>query len=146
MDSACGRDDNKCPHGCGDRRRHRWTGGVRELTIRYPGMRVSVSEKEDRVAAHQSGHNSGVVHAGIYYALRSLKARVCARGRSLLRVLGKLVGSSGAKLSGLAEIERRALPLVFHEAWLMSGAPDRKYLPQMDTRQRTLAGAGGQGL
>lgn len=57
----------------------------REVTRRWPGTRVVVLEKEDRVAAHQTGHNSGVVHAGIYYRPGSLKAELCARGRLLLR-------------------------------------------------------------
>jgi L-2-hydroxyglutarate oxidase len=94
---------------------------ARELTIRCPGLQVSVLEKEDRIAAHQSGHNSGVVHAGIYYPPGSLKARLCVRGGRLLREfcqqhgiplreLGKLVvAGSDAELPGLAEIERRAL-------------------------------------
>lgn len=93
---------------------------ARELTNRYPGIGVTVFEKEDHVAAHQSGHNSGVVHAGIYYTPGSLKARLCLRGGSLLREfcqehqirlreLGKLVvASTEAELDGLAEIERRA--------------------------------------
>lgn len=58
---------------------------ARELTRRRPGVRVVVFEKEDRVAAHQTGHNSGVVHAGIYYAPGSLKARLCTRGVALLK-------------------------------------------------------------
>ncbi|WP_121257675.1 L-2-hydroxyglutarate oxidase [Nocardioides ferulae] len=58
---------------------------ARELTRRRPGTRVVVLEKEDRVAAHQTGHNSGVVHAGIYYRPGSLKATLCTRGRHLLR-------------------------------------------------------------
>ena len=58
---------------------------ARELTLRRPGLRVLVLEKEDRVGAHQTGHNSGVVHAGIYYRPGSLKANLCARGRDLLR-------------------------------------------------------------
>ncbi|WP_007023672.1 L-2-hydroxyglutarate oxidase [Saccharomonospora iraqiensis] len=57
----------------------------RELTRRYPGVEVVVFEKEDRLATHQTGHNSGVVHAGIYYRPGSLKAELCARGRALLR-------------------------------------------------------------
>jgi (S)-2-hydroxyglutarate dehydrogenase len=57
----------------------------REICRRRPGTRVVVLEKEDRVAAHQTGHNSGVVHAGIYYRPHSLKARLCTRGRALLR-------------------------------------------------------------
>ncbi|MBM2616669.1 L-2-hydroxyglutarate oxidase [Actinoplanes sp. LDG1-06] len=58
---------------------------ARELGRRRPGTRVVVFEKEDRLAAHQTGHNSGVVHAGIYYAPGSLKARLCTRGRAMLR-------------------------------------------------------------
>ncbi len=58
---------------------------AREIVRRRPGTEVVVLEKEDRLAAHQTGHNSGVVHAGIYYKPGSLKARLCASGRSLLR-------------------------------------------------------------
>jgi L-2-hydroxyglutarate oxidase LhgO len=58
---------------------------ARELTRRLPGARVVVLEKEPRLAAHQTGHNSGVVHAGIYYRPGSLKAELCTRGRLLLR-------------------------------------------------------------
>ena len=58
---------------------------ARELTRRRPGARVVVFEKEDRVAVHQTGHNSGVVHAGIYYRPGSLKATLCTRGRAMLR-------------------------------------------------------------
>lgn len=58
---------------------------ARELTRRRPGLQVLVLEKEDRVGAHQTGHNSGVVHAGIYYRPGSLKADLCTRGRDLLR-------------------------------------------------------------
>jgi L-2-hydroxyglutarate oxidase len=57
----------------------------RELTRRFPGTTVHVFEKEPTLAAHQTGHNSGVVHAGIYYKPGSLKARLCTRGRELLR-------------------------------------------------------------
>jgi L-2-hydroxyglutarate oxidase len=57
----------------------------RELVRRRPGTRVVVFEKEHRVAVHQTGHNSGVVHAGLYYRPGSLKAELCARGRVLVR-------------------------------------------------------------
>jgi len=57
----------------------------RELAGRRPGARVVVVEKESRVAVHQTGHNSGVVHAGIYYQPGSLKARLCTRGGAMLR-------------------------------------------------------------
>jgi L-2-hydroxyglutarate oxidase len=58
---------------------------AREILRRRPGVTVTVLEAEDRLGAHQTGHNSGVVHAGIYYRPGSLKARLCTRGRALLR-------------------------------------------------------------
>ena len=57
---------------------------AREVLMRHDSVDVTVFEKEDRPAVHQTGHNSGVVHAGLYYEPGSLKARLCRRGVSLL--------------------------------------------------------------
>jgi L-2-hydroxyglutarate oxidase len=93
---------------------------ARALALREHGE-VTVLEKEHRLAAHQTGHNSGVVHAGLYYAPGSLKAQLCAIGRDLIREyctdrglpyreVGKLVVAvDESELAALAEIERRAL-------------------------------------
>jgi (S)-2-hydroxyglutarate dehydrogenase len=53
----------------------------RELLTRYPRLRLAVLDKEPSVGQHQSGHNSGVLHSGIYYAPGSLKARLCVQGQ-----------------------------------------------------------------
>jgi L-2-hydroxyglutarate oxidase len=53
---------------------------AREMQRRMPGKRIAVLERERSLAAHQSGHNSGVIHAGIYYAPDSLKAQFCRAG------------------------------------------------------------------
>jgi L-2-hydroxyglutarate oxidase len=55
-----------------------------EITRRFPGKRLLVLEKEDRVARHQSGHNSGVIHSGVYYKPGSLKARLCVTGAAAM--------------------------------------------------------------
>jgi 2-hydroxyglutarate dehydrogenase len=92
---------------------------ARELTRRSPDLRVAVLEKEDEVGFHQTGHSSGVIHAGIYYTPGSLKARLCTTGaRELYEYCeergiphercGKvIVATSEAELPALAELERR---------------------------------------
>ena len=57
---------------------------AREMLVRRPGLRVLVVEREPELAAHQTGHNSGVVHAGLYYTPGSLKARLCREGKVAL--------------------------------------------------------------
>lgn len=91
-----------------------------EVTQRYPDAQVTVLEKEAHVAAHQTGHNSGVVHAGLYYKPDSLKATLCRRGAPLLREfcqehaieyreLGKLVVAlDDREVAALDDIEARA--------------------------------------
>ncbi len=56
------------------------TATALELKRRYPSARILLIEKEDSFAAHQTGHNSGVIHAGVYYQPGSLKADFCKRG------------------------------------------------------------------
>jgi (S)-2-hydroxyglutarate dehydrogenase len=97
------------------------TAVARRLLQVRPGARVTLLEKEPALARHQSGHNSGVVHAGLYYVPGSLKARLCRRGVGLLREYclkqglpydecGKvLVALDDTEESRLAEIMRRAV-------------------------------------
>jgi L-2-hydroxyglutarate oxidase len=92
---------------------------ARELIRRNPRASVCVLEREQDVAAHQSGHSSGVIHAGIYYVPGSLKARLCVEGSRELYAYcaareiphercGKLIMATGPhELEGLAALERR---------------------------------------
>lgn len=54
------------------------------LSRQYPGRRLIIVEKEPEVAVHQTGHNSGVLHSGIYYAPGSQKARLCRAGKAMM--------------------------------------------------------------
>ena len=92
---------------------------ARELLARHPESSLCVLERENRLAAHQTSHSSGVIHAGIYYAPGSLKARLCVEGARLLyaycgergieaRKDGKLiVAADQGELSRLDELQRR---------------------------------------
>ena len=92
---------------------------ARELHARHPGMSVRVLEMEGGVGRHQTGHNSGVLHAGIYYTPGSLKARLCVEGARAMYEFcerggiahercGKvIVALDEAELPGLDELERR---------------------------------------
>jgi (S)-2-hydroxyglutarate dehydrogenase len=93
---------------------------ARELGRRHPGRRVVVLEREHAPGMHQTSHNSGVAHAGIYYAAGSLKARLCVAGAAELadycqargvahERCGKLiVALDHRELPALAELERRS--------------------------------------
>ena len=92
---------------------------ARELQRRDPDRRVAVFEREPQVASHQTAHNSGVIHAGIYYRAGSLKARLCTTGARELYAfceerglpherIGKLiVARHDGELGRLYELERR---------------------------------------
>ncbi len=93
---------------------------VRAILKRQPGARVLLLEKEARFAAHQTGHNSGVIHAGVYYAPGSLKARLCRDGAIATKafcrqndipfdVCGKLIVATNAlELERMQALEGRA--------------------------------------
>src|SRR5438105_5462760 len=89
------------------------------LLSERPGLRLAVLEKEQRAGTHQSGHNSGVIHAGLYYQPGSLKARFCTEGRRAMmefaqergipyRQTGKLVvATEESELRRLADLAER---------------------------------------
>jgi L-2-hydroxyglutarate oxidase len=86
-----------------------------KIASNHPSTRIAVLEKEDRLAAHQTGHNSGVIHSGLYYKPASNKARTCAEGRKQLvdfarehaiphQITGKIVVASEER--ELPELDR----------------------------------------
>jgi L-2-hydroxyglutarate oxidase LhgO len=116
---------------------------ARQLLINRPDASVTVFEKEAGVARHQTGHNSGVAHAGLYYLPGSLKARLCRRGLGMLKTYcrdhglpyderGKLVVARDEIECGrLREIEARATSNgVPGLAWL-TGAQLRELEPNV---------------
>ena len=92
---------------------------TRELARRHPRLSVCVLEREAAIGTHQSSHNSGVIHAGVYYAPGSLKAQLCVAGSRKLyeyceehgiaiEACGKLIVATDAReLDRLEELERR---------------------------------------
>jgi (S)-2-hydroxyglutarate dehydrogenase len=122
-------------------------GGIIGLATAYkllkarPGTRVLVLEKETEVARHQSGHNSGVLHAGLYYAPGSLKARLavdgirqmkafCAEHGVAHEVCGKLVVATvETERPRLEELFRRGLANGLAGLRMLSGAEARAREP-----------------
>lgn len=122
---------------------------ARRIQTRYPGSRVTVIDKEPAVARHQTGNNSGVVHAGIYYPPGSLKAQLCRRGADLLRAYtaergiayqecGKLVVAvDDHEVDGLRTIQKRG------EA---NGVPGLRWVDRAEIADIEPAAVGRAGL
>jgi (S)-2-hydroxyglutarate dehydrogenase len=112
------------------------------LTSARPGSEVTVVEKEQGWATHQTGRNSGVIHSGLYYVPGSKKARMCQAGaRSMVRfaeeeglaheICGKLVvATSETQLPGLRRLHERGLANGLSVAWL-SAAQAREHEPHV---------------
>jgi L-2-hydroxyglutarate oxidase LhgO len=119
---------------------------ARQLAEARPDAAITILDKEREVAVHQTGHNSGVAHAGLYYAPGSLKARLCRQGIELLQPFcaehgipydecGKLVVARDAsELDRLAEIERRAT---------RNGVPGLRRLEGIDALREIEPGVAG---
>lgn len=115
-------------------------GTGRDLINRFPNLRISVVEKEDELSKHQSGHNSGVIHTGIYYQPGSLKAKLCVEGlqRSYeyfdqkkipFKKCGKLiVAVEEQELTALANLYDRALQNKVPDVSIVEG----KDIPQIE--------------
>ncbi len=92
---------------------------ARELLARRPQARLCVLEREPELGTHQTGHNSGVIHAGVYYLPGSLKARLCVEGaREMYEYCAQrglpsercgkvIVATDSSELERLDELERR---------------------------------------
>lgn len=103
---------------------------ARAITRRRPGATVTVIDKEPQIGSHQTGNNSGVIHAGVYYAPGSAKARLCFDGRVRLvdylrekgiehRIDGKLiVATSEDEVPKLRELQRRCEANDVPTTWL----------------------------
>lgn len=122
---------------------------ARELRTRWPDQRVTVLEKEPHCGEHQSGRNSGVLHAGFYYTADSMKARLCREGNAwwqafctehdlALRRCGKLVvAPDEADQPGLDELLQRGRHNGV-DVTLISNAEARRIEPRARTGDRAL--------
>ncbi|TPL43556.1 L-2-hydroxyglutarate oxidase [Mesorhizobium sp. B2-4-6] len=119
---------------------------AREVTRRFPGLSIVILEREDDVALHQTGRNSGVIHSGIYYQPGSLKARLCKEGvEATIRFCkdhdlpyeqcGKMLVATQA-----SELDRMA---ALHERGLASGLPvERLSSAELRAREPHIQGVG----
>ncbi len=109
-----------------------------EVTRRFPAMRVVVVEKEDRVAAHQTGHNSGVIHSGLYYKTGSLKARNCVAGAASMKLFCQENGvpfeECGKLVVAITEEELPRLQALY-ERGQANGVPGLRMLGREEFRE-----------
>jgi L-2-hydroxyglutarate oxidase LhgO len=115
-----------------------------EYTCRFPDKRLLVVDKEDHVAAHQTGHNSGVIHSGLYYKTGSLKARNCVAGCASMKRFcqenaiayeecGKLVVATAAEeVPRLEQLHQRGIANGVERLRLLSRDEFREIEPYAD--------------
>ncbi len=110
---------------------------ARQLLMTYENADVTLFEKEDDVAGHQTGHNSGVVHAGLYYKPGGLKAKLCRRGVDLLEEFVEAKGVAydrcGKVVVATDDIEAVRLDDIFGKA-KQNGVPGVKLLDRDELR------------
>jgi len=111
------------------------------LTKSFPQLSLAVFEKEPEIARHQTGHNSGVIHSGIYYRPGSLKAQLCVEGATAMaefcaehsvpyEVCGKLiVATTPNEINGLKELDRRSRANGVPGVRLLSNTEIRQFEP-----------------
>jgi L-2-hydroxyglutarate oxidase len=118
-----------------------------ELLKRRPGSSLVLLEKEDGLARHQTGHNSGVIHAGIYYLPGSLKAKLCRRGEVATKnfseqhsipyeVCGKILAATNA-------LEFQRLGALFERAQQNGISVERLSAEELQRREPNIVGIGG---
>ncbi len=122
---------------------------ARELLLRYPDLSLVVLEREPELANHQTAHNSGVVHAGIYYEPGSAKARLCVEGKQLLEVYGAERGIRLERVGKLVvAVEERELPALaaLELRARANGVPGLEVLDTSGIREREPHAAGLRAL
>jgi (S)-2-hydroxyglutarate dehydrogenase len=124
------------------------------LLQRRPNARLTLLEKEQGLAAHQTGHNSGVIHAGVYYAPGSLKARLCREGNQQTRhfclendirfeLCGKLIVATNGLEATRLEALRERCALNSIEVTPLSGAELRALEPRIEGQSALLVPSSG---
>lgn len=118
-----------------------------QLISCYPDARIVVLEKEHRLAQHQTGHNSGVIHAGVYYKLGSLKAHFCLAGNQATKAFctaqkipwlqcGKmLVATTPLEMERMEALWKRSKANGLEREWLSAG--------ELARREPNITGLGG---
>jgi L-2-hydroxyglutarate oxidase LhgO len=111
---------------------------ARQLVRTRPGVKVTVLEKEATLARHQTGRNSGVAHAGVYYQPGSLKARLCRRGIELLAAYCRERGVAYDECGKvIVAVEQAELPRLeaLHQRASANGVPGLRLLDAAELRQ-----------
>ncbi|KAJ8721443.1 hypothetical protein PYW07_002218 [Mythimna separata] len=114
------------------------SASARELILRHPQLKITLIEKENRFARHQSGNNSGVIHAGIYYKPGSLKAKLCVKGMNLAYEYLDKKGIKYLKSGKLiVATERQEVPtlLDLYDRGIQNGVKDLQLLEGNEIRQ-----------
>ena len=119
------------------------------LAEKYPKLKIGVLDKEDKLAQHQSGHNSGVIHSGIYYAPGSLKAKNCVTGvQALLQFCDEneiKYDLCGKVIIATHEDELPRLE-VLHQRGVANGVPGLEVIDEVRIREIEPHSAGIKGL
>ncbi len=108
------------------------------LTERHPRARVVVLDKEARIATHQTGHNSGVIHSGIYYKPGSYKARLCVEGARLMTEFCDAHGIGYERCGKvIVATEEEEIPRLnmLHERGTANGVPGLKLVSGDEIRE-----------